>query len=125
MDDVKLGAVPVALGTSKQPYSDLRLILRLIGADISKDVVVMPRDDPSLDVLEVSPAEDPACAGPNFFRMSVACSASSPSEAVSTTQVPCSNSTHDLRGSPRSRCQTSSNISVFTPIIMPQSTNTV
>jgi hypothetical protein len=51
----------------------------------------------------------------------VACSANSPSGAVSTTQVPCSNSTYDLRGSVRSRCQASISISVFTPVITPQS----
>ncbi len=39
------------------------------------------------------------------------------------TDPPCSNSTHDLRGSTR-RCQTSITISVFTPVIMPQGTDT-
>ncbi|WP_164406065.1 MULTISPECIES: hypothetical protein [Streptomyces] len=53
MDDVKFGAIPMALGTSEQPDNDLRLIVRLIRADIGKDVAVMPSDDPSLGVLEV------------------------------------------------------------------------
>ncbi|MBT2370356.1 hypothetical protein J7E88_35080 [Streptomyces sp. ISL-10] len=53
MDDVKFCAIPMALGASEQPDSDLRLILRLIRADIGKDVVVVPGDDPSLGVLEV------------------------------------------------------------------------
>ncbi|MEU1050222.1 hypothetical protein ABZ400_34450 [Streptomyces sp. NPDC005897] len=50
---MKLGAVPVALGTSEEPDHDLRLILRLTRSDIGKNVVVMPGDDPSLVVLEV------------------------------------------------------------------------
>ncbi len=41
----------------------------------------------------------------NFFMISVACSASPPSGAVSTTRVPYSNSAHDLRGPARSRCR--------------------
>ncbi|MFC7265778.1 hypothetical protein [Streptomyces lutosisoli] len=57
MDDVKFGAIPMALGTSEHPDSDLRLILRLTRADIRKDVVVVPGDDPSLDVLEVDHPE--------------------------------------------------------------------
>ncbi|MFF3484454.1 hypothetical protein ACFYXC_14450 [Streptomyces sp. NPDC002701] len=46
MDDVELGAVAVTLGTSEQADADLRLILRLGGADMGEDVVVMPGDDP-------------------------------------------------------------------------------
>ncbi|MBC2907028.1 hypothetical protein [Streptomyces sp. PSKA01] len=57
MDDVKLGAIPMALGTSEQPDSDLRPVLRLIGADIGEDIVVVPGDDPALGVLEVDHSE--------------------------------------------------------------------
>lgn len=50
---MRFDAIPMALATSEQPDSDLRLIVRLIRADIGKDVVVVPGDDPSLGVLEV------------------------------------------------------------------------
>lgn len=49
VDDVKLGAVLVALGTSEHSDSDLRVVPRLIGADIGKDIVVLPGDDPPLE----------------------------------------------------------------------------
>ncbi|WP_330309688.1 hypothetical protein OHA51_48110 [Streptomyces sp. NBC_00589] len=40
MDDVKFGAIAMALGTSEQPDSDLRLLVRLISVSTA---VIMPR----------------------------------------------------------------------------------